>query len=151
MQEMNRADLENLLELDEEDLTVQLGLRSQDWQNTGEAVDSLDDLPVPRGDFDDLLKSGQDFFEPLSGNAYKILCSDIGANSDLAKELSKLMDQKTTEAATQMTSLITPLLVGNIGLPSSIAVVVATLIVKKIAKGTSDLVCTNWQSSLKIT
>ena len=47
-----------------------------------------------------------------------------------------------------MASLLAPVLVGSLGLPQSIAVLVGTLIVKRVAKGTSNFVCENWEKSL---
>lgn len=143
---------QNLLALDEDELMAQLGARSQAIEASPRAasLDSLEaEVPIPRGAFDDLLKAGKSVFAPASTQAYKVLCSPIGGNSDLAKELDKLMNEKTTEAAAKMTAALTPVLVGSLGLPQSLAVMVGSLIVKKIAKGASDLICENWKSSLE--
>lgn len=143
---------QNLLALDEDDLMAQLGARSQAIEASPDAasLESLEEeVPVPRGAFDDLLKAGQNIFAPASAQAYKILCSPIGGDSDLAKELDKLMNQKTAEAASQMAALLAPVLVGSLGLPQSIAVMVGSLIVKKAAKGTSDFICENWKATLE--
>jgi hypothetical protein len=104
---------------------------------------------VPRGAFDDLLKAGKNVFAPAGAQAYKILCSPIGGDSELAAELDKLMNQKTADAAAKMTAAITPVLVTSLGLPQSIAVMVGSLIVKKVAKGTSDFICENWKETLE--
>jgi hypothetical protein len=40
------------------------------------------------------------------------------------------------------------ILVGSLGLPQSIAVLVGSLIAKKIAKGSSYFICERWQQSL---
>ena len=141
-----------LLALDEDELLAQIGVRDQAIATdpSAAAIESLDEeMPVPRGAFDDLLKAGKNVFAPASAQAYKLLCSPIGGNSDLAAQLDQLMSQKTTEAAAKMTGLLTPVLVGSLGLPQSIAVMVGTLLVKKAAKGTSDLICVNWNASLE--
>jgi hypothetical protein len=96
-----------------------------------------------------LLKAGKNIFAPASAQAYKILCSPMGGDSELAAELDKLMNQKTADAAAKMTAAITPVLVTSLGLPQSIAVMVGSLIAKKIAKGTSDLICENWKATLE--
>jgi hypothetical protein len=140
-----------LLELDENELLAQIGVRDQAIETSpaAAAIESLnEEIPVPRGAFDELLKAGKNVFAPASAQAYKLLCSPIGGNSDLAAQLDKLMSEKTTEAAAKMTGLLTPVLVGSLGLPQSIAVMVGTLLVKKAAKGTSDLICENWKASL---
>lgn len=142
---------QNLLTLDEDDLMAQIGARSQAIETSPGAasIDALEEeLPVPRGAFDDLFKAGKNLFGPASTQAYQLLCSPIGGNSELAAELTQLMNEKTTEAAAKMTAALTPVLVGSLGLPQSIAVMVGSLIVKKVAKGTSDLVCENWKTSL---
>lgn len=143
---------QNLLALDENDLMAQIGVRSQAIEASPRAasIDSLEEeVPIPRGAFDDLLKAGQNIFAPASAQAYNVLCSPIGGDSELAKELDKLMNEKTTEAATKMTAALTPVLVGSLGLPQSIAVMVGSLIVKKVAKGTSDFICENWKATLE--
>lgn len=131
---------QNLLELDEQELTTKLGLLDQDL-NAGvrgtTSIDYLENLHEPRGGLEDLLKAGQNVFGPASAGAYRVLCSDVNdlaKDSDLAKELTKLMDTKTTEASTQAVALWTPILAGG-GLPQSVATVVGTLLVKKLAKG----------------
>jgi hypothetical protein len=143
-----------LLELDEDDLTARLGLLDREL-NSGTrgaiSIDDLIDLPMPRSGLGDLLKAGQNIFGPASAGAYKVLCSDVGElakDSDLAKELTKLMDQKTTEASAQAAALLTPIL-ASVGLPQSLAVVVGALLVKKLAQGTSDFICTNWKKNIE--
>ena len=143
-----------LLELDDDDLLAQIGVRDRAIAASPEAatIESLgEEIPVPRGAFDELLKAGKNVFAPASAQAYKLLCSPIGGNSDLAAQLDQLMSQKTAEAAAKMTGLLAPVLVGSLGLPQSIAVMVGTLLVKKAAKGTSDLICENWKTSLDAT
>ena len=142
---------QNLLALDEDDLMAQIGARSQAIEASPRAasIDSLEEeVPVPRGAFDDLLKAGKNIFAPASAQAYNLLCSPMGGNSDLAKELDKLMNEKTAEASSKMAVALAPVLVGSLGLPQSIAVMVGSLVVKKVAKGTSDFVCENWKATL---
>jgi hypothetical protein len=142
----------NLAELDEDELTVQLGELSQyvDANPDAASIDSIDAIPRSKGAFDDLLNAGKNVFTPASAQAYKILCSPIGGNnSELAAELDKLMNDKTTEAAAKMTAALTPVLVSSLGLPQSIAVMVGSLIVKKVAKGASDFICENWKVTLE--
>lgn len=143
---------QNLMVLDEDELMAQIGARSQAIEASPRAasIESLEEeVPVPRGAFDDLLKAGKNTFAPASAQVYNLLCSSMGGNSDLAKELDKLMNEKTTEAASKMAAALTPVLVGSLGLPQSIAVMVGSLIVKKIAKGTSDFICENWKATLE--
>ncbi|NJR66095.1 MAG: hypothetical protein HC772_13460 [Leptolyngbyaceae cyanobacterium CRU_2_3] len=129
---------QNLLQLDEDDLMVQIGVRAQAIEVSPEAgsIDSLsEEIPTSRGALSDLLKAGSHVFAPASEQAYKILCSPMGGDSELAAELDRLMSEKTATAAAKMTSLLTPVLVGSLGLPQSLAVLVGSLIVKKLSKG----------------
>ena len=146
--------VQDLLALDEEELTTKLGLLDQDL-NAGvrgaTSIDYVENLPEPRGGIEDLLKVGQNVFGPASAEAYRVLCSDVGdlvKDSDVATELTKLMAQKTTEASTQAVALLTPILAGG-GLPQSVAIVVGTLLVKKLAKGSSDFICTKWKQNIE--
>ena len=140
----------SLAELNEDELTAQLGAISHAIAADSRAasLDSIEDIPVPRGAFDELFQAGRHVFSSISPKAYDLFCSPIGGNSELAAELDKLMNQKTAEAAAKMTGLLAPVLVGSLGLPQSVAVLVGSLIVKQVAKGTSNFVCENWKGSL---
>ncbi|MDX2228049.1 MAG: hypothetical protein NW220_00325 [Leptolyngbyaceae cyanobacterium bins.349] len=148
---------QRLAELDEDDLTVQLGALAQYVEANPEAaeISSVDEIPVPKGAFDELLKVGKDVFGPKSAGAYKIFCSPVEGvlikDPALAQELSNLMNQKTAEASAKATAIITPILSGSLGLPQSLAVVVGALLVKQLAKGTSDLICNTWQKNIQET
>lgn len=142
---------QNLLTQDENELLAQLGARSQvvEANPTADSLDALEEgVSVPRGAFDDLLKVGKKIFVPASAQAFKLLCSPIGGDGELAAELDKLMNEKTAEAAAKMTTILTPILVGSLGLPQSLAVIVGSLIVKQLAKGISNFACENWKATL---
>jgi hypothetical protein len=142
----------NLLALDEDDLIAQIGARSQAIKTNPEAgtLESLEEeIPMPRGAFDELKKTGKDIFASASARAYNLLCSPVGGDSELAKELDKLMIEETTEAASKMAAALTPVLVGSLGLPQSIALMVGSLIVKKVARGVSNFICENWRQTLE--
>ena len=147
------AVVQKLQALDEDELIVQLGMRAQALESDPSAasIESLEKpMPVPRASWDDVLKTGQNLLNKTSADTYKLMCTPIGGNGDLAKELNQVLNEKTAEAATKATSLITPVLVGSLGLPQSLAVLLGTLIVKKLAKETSDFICDRWQQSLGI-
>lgn len=147
------AVVQKLQALDEDELIAQLGMRVQAIESDPSAasIESLEEpMPVPRASWDDVLKTGQNLLNQTSADTYKLMCTPIGGNGDLAKELNQVLNEKTAEAAAKATSLITPVLVGSLGLPQSLAVLLGTLIVKKLAKGTSDFICDRWQQSLGI-
>lgn len=142
--------VQNLIALDEEELTARIGMRSQAQARGGEDLDSLENLEaIPRGALEDFLKVGQDFFAPINAQAYQLLCTEIGSDSELGKALNNVMDVKTTEAAAKVTALISPILVTQMALPQSLAVLVGTLIVKKVAKVASDFTCSTWKKALE--
>ncbi|WP_404790152.1 hypothetical protein [Altericista sp. CCNU0014] len=148
---------QKLLELDEDELEAMIGMRSQSQSRSGvsgETDDSLDSLEedidtVPKGGLNDFLNAGKDFFAPINAQAYKYLCSDIDKDSELGKALSTVMSDKTTEAAAKVTAFLSPVLVTQFALPQALAVLIGTLIVKKVAKGASDFTCSNWKKSLE--
>lgn len=145
--------IQKLQELDEDELIAQLGMRAQVFgpDPSAASIESLEEpMPVSRASWDDVLKTGQNLLNQTSADTYKLMCTPIGGNGDLAKELNQVLNEKTAEAAAKATSLITPVLVGSLGLPQSLAVLLGTLIVKKLAKGTSDFICDRWQQSLGI-
>lgn len=145
--------IQKLQKLDEDELIAQLGMRAQVFGSDPSAasIESLEEpMPVSRASWDDVLKTGQNLLNQTSADTYKLMCTPIGGNGDLAKELNQVLNEKTAEAAAKATSLITPVLVGSLGLPQSLAVLLGTLIVKKLAKGTSDFICDRWQQSLGI-
>lgn len=143
--------VQKLQELDEDELIAQLGMRAQAFGSDPSAasIESLEEpMPVSRASLDDVLKTGQNLLNKTSADTYKLMCTPIGGDGDLAKELNQVLNEKTASAAAKATSLITPVLVGSLGLPQSLAVLLGTLIVKKLAKGTSDFICDRWQQSL---
>jgi hypothetical protein len=141
---------QKLQALDEEALTAQIGAYSKaiEISPNADSVDSLANLSAPRGIMDDFLKIGNSVFSSASTQAYELLCTPVGEDSGLAEELDKLMNEKTTEAAAKMSNLLAPVLVSSLGLPQTIALLVGSLIVKKVAKGTSDFICKNWETVL---
>jgi len=147
------AVVQSLLELDEEELTAQVGARFQSIEIDPNAADlaSLEEEPIAasRASLDDLIKIGQKVFGPASAGAYNLLCSPVGGDDELAQQINNLINQKTAEASAKATALLSPILVGSLGLPQSLAIVVGALLVKKLAKGTSDLVCDNWKRNIE--
>ena len=144
-------DLQKLADSDEDSLFKELG----ELARSPKVVDRGDDsfqLIMPKNlEHDTKISSrvfGQEVLMMLSPKAYKLLCSPIEGNGELAAELTKLMDQKTTEAATKAMEKLGYLLVNSLGLPQQIAFRASSLLIRKIAHETSDLICERWQKSL---
>lgn len=145
--------IQKLQVLDEDELLSQVGMYAQVIVSDPSAasIESLEKpMPIPRASWDDVLKIGQNLLSQTSADTYKLMCTPIDGNGELAQELSQVLNEKTALAAAKATSLITPVLVGSLGLPQSLAVLLGTLIVKRLAKGTSDFICDRWQQSLGI-
>lgn len=149
------AIVHHLLELDEDELMAQIGIKAQAIEQDESAADlaSLEEpIAIPRAGWDDIFQFGQDIFSDASAQAYKLLCTSLegenGDTNELVQELEKLLGAKTAEAATKATALLAPVLVGSLGLPQSLAVLISTLLVRRLAKGASNLICEKWQASL---
>ena len=139
----------NLVDLNEDDLIVRLGALSQSIEvDLIDSVDGSETILTQSRAFDEIRKAGIDILNAASSQAHDILCAPVDGNGDLASALDELMNEKTADATAKMTGLLAPVLVGSLGLPQSIAVLVGSLIVKRMAKGTSDFVCENWKASL---
>lgn len=147
------AIVQNLLNLDEDTLAAQIGIRAQaiEADPAADTIESLQEpMAVPRAGWDDVVRFGQSMVEQSSQQAYGLLCTPITGEDthELVQELQNLLDQKTTEAITKATALLAPFLVGSLGLPQSLAVLISTLLIKRLAKGTSNFICDKWKASL---
>lgn len=149
------AIVHNLLDLDEDELVAQIGIKAQTIEQDASAaeLESLEEpMAIPRAGWSDVFQFGQDVFSDASAKAYKLLCTPLeggsGEANELVQELEKLLGAKTAEATTKATALLAPVLVGSLGLPQSLAVLISTLLVKRLAKGASNLICEKWQASL---
>ena len=99
--------------------------------------------------FEDSITVGQRVLTELSPKAYKLLCSPIEGDNELAQELTKLMDKKTQESAKEAAEKLGYLLMGNgLGLSQRVTLMVSSVIIRKIASGTSDFICGRWEETL---
>lgn len=150
--------LQDLSALPEDELEAQLGIRAQ---TIGEettrgaveaaSIESIDpNAPVPRGLVDDALATGQRLFNWISPAAYKLLCTPMGGDSsdETMQQLVKLLDEDLETNIAKAAGMLAPFLTANLGLAPAVAALVSTLIIKRVAKGTSKFACESWQKIL---
>lgn len=147
--------VQQLLTLDEDELKTQLGMQVQGIGEDLKADTSLAALDVntlmavPRGPIaDKALEVGQRLFNRVNAGAYDILCGNpFDDAGETLKQLEKALDESYAKAA----GIVAPFLVTSLGLAPAIATIIATLIIQKIAKGSSQLICDTWKKSLEAT
>ena len=143
MQDYNEL-VQQLLELDEESLEAQLGLQVQGTAK-GLTLDSIDLDAAARAPISpEVLAAGQQLLKRLNSGLYDLMCNPLGSDSETEKVLDEVINQNYVKAA----GMLAPLLVSGLGLAPAIATLIATLVVKKIAKAGSEEICKSWKASL---
>ena len=143
MQDYNEL-IPQLLELDEESLEAQLGLQVQGTAK-GLTLDSIDLDAAARAPISpEVLAAGQQLLKRLNSGLYDLMCNPLGSDSETEKVLDEVINQNYTKAA----GILAPVLVSGLGLAPAIATLIATLVVKKIAKAGSEEICKSWKASL---
>ena len=144
--------VEDLAGFDEEELKIKLGVYVQNLGedlNQSGAIDSLEEMsrePVPRGMMTDkALELGERLLKRLNAEAYDLLCGNPFADQgEILQMIEAAMKDNTAKAA----SLITPILVANLGLAPAVAAIASTLIVQKIAKSVGETICSSWEKTV---
>jgi hypothetical protein len=143
MQDYNEL-IPQLLELDEESLEAQLGLQVQGTAK-GLTLDSIDLDAAARAPISpEVLAAGQQLLKRLNSGLYDLMCNPLGSDSETEKVLDEVINQNYTKAA----GILAPVLVSGLGLAPAIATLIATLVIKKIAKAGSEEICKSWKASL---
>jgi hypothetical protein len=138
MQDYNEL-IPQLLELDEESLEAQLGLQVQG------TLDSIDINATARAAINpEVLEAGKHFLKQLNSGLYDLMCNPLGSDPETEKVLDEVINQNYTKAA----GILAPVLVSGLGLTPAIATLIATLVIKKIAKEGSEAICKSWKASL---
>ena len=138
MQDYNEL-IPQLLELDEESLEEQLGLQVEG------TLDSIDINATARAAINpEVLAAGKHFLKQLNSGLYDLMCNPLGSDPETEKVLDEVINQNYTKAA----GILAPVLVSGLGLTPAIATLIATLVIKKIAKEGSEAICKSWKASL---
>ncbi|MBE9144271.1 hypothetical protein [Planktothrix mougeotii] len=150
---------QKLIELDEDTLKAQLAIQEQELANesTSRSASSLDSLEAaltatPKSGFDqETINAGDRFFQKLNVKAYQLMCSDLFGDQELKQKIQAIYQENSEKA----TVLLAPILASHLGLASSIAVILAVLIIKTISSATSGIssatsetVCELWKTKV---
>ncbi|MFM6454707.1 MAG: hypothetical protein ACKPH7_23210, partial [Planktothrix sp.] len=97
------------------------------------------------------VKAGDRFFQKLNIKAYQLMCSDLFDDQELKQKILVAYKENSEKA----TALLAPILASHLGLASSIAVLMAVLIIKTIgsatfgvSSATSETVCELWKTKV---
>jgi hypothetical protein len=143
MQDYNEL-IPQLLELDEESIEAELGLQVQSTAK-GLTLDSIDINATAKSAINpELLAAGKNFLKQLNSGLYDLMCNPLGSDPETEKVLDEVISQNYTKAA----GILAPVLVSGLGLTPAIATLIATLVIKKIAKEGSEAICKSWKASL---
>ncbi len=155
--------VESLWELDDDVLEAQLGSHVQAIEDevagrgarrAGADPASLDSIDVgvaARAAIDPkFLNAGRRLFNWINPAAYKLLCTPLGGegSDETMQELVKLLDQDLEKNVVKAAGMLAPFLTANLGLAPAIAVLVSTLIIKRVSKEVSKFTCDAWQKTL---
>ncbi|MEG4813425.1 hypothetical protein [Microcoleus sp. K5-D4] len=150
---------QKLLELDEDSLKAQLGIRVQEIARDPTArsasLESLDEAlsATPRGGSPDRadVNFGDRYFKQLNVKTHNLMCGELFDDQELkAKVLASFK-----ENSDQGVALLAPILASHFNIALSLAVLAATLIIKTlcsatstIASATSETICGVWKENL---
>jgi glycosyltransferase A (GT-A) superfamily protein (DUF2064 family) len=147
--------VESLWELDEDQLQAQIGSRVQaigdDVAGRGArgvdpaSLESIDMNVAARASIDQtFLDAGRQLFDRVNPLTYELMCKPLGDDAETRKILDETINQNYTKAA----GMLAPVLVSGVGLAPAVATLLATLIIKKIAKTGANAICETWEKSL---
>jgi len=145
----------SLWELDEDQLEAQIGSRVQaigdDVAGRGAigvdlaSLESIDVNVAARASINQtFLNAGRQLFDRVNPLTYELMCKPLGDDADTQKILDETINQNYTKAA----GMLAPVLVSGVGLAPAVATLLATLIIKKIAKRGANAICETWEKSL---
>ena len=148
--------VESLWELDEDQLEAQIGSHVQaigDDVAGREAkgvdpgsLESIDVNVAARASIDPkFLAAGRQLFDRVNPLTYELMCKPLGGDD---AETRKILDETINQNYTKATGMLAPVLVTGVGLAPAVATLLATLIIKKIAKTGANAICETWEKSL---
>lgn len=150
--------VESLWELDDDDLEGMIGSRAQaigdDVAGRGAkgasadpaSLDSIDVDVAARAPIDPrVIEAGRRLFDRINPITYELLCKPLGGEDP---ETQKILDETISQNYTKAAGMLAPVLISGLGLAPTVATLLATLIIKKIAKTGSDAICETWEKNL---
>ena len=148
--------VESLWELEEDQLEAQIGSCVQaigdDVAGRGArgvdpaSLESIDVDVAARASLDPrFLDAGRQLFDRVNPLTYELMCKPLGGDD---AETRKILDETINQNYTKAAGMLAPVLVSGVGLAPAVATLLATLIIKKIAKTGANAICETWEKSL---
>jgi hypothetical protein len=148
--------VDSLWELDEDQLEAQIGSHVQAIEDdvAGRGTKGADPASLASIDVDvaakgaidpRLLEAGKRLFDRINPLVYELMCKPLGGD-DL--ETQKILDEAIGQNYTKAASMLAPVLISGLGLAPTVATLLGTLIIKKIANYTATEICETWQQNL---
>lgn len=150
---------QKLLDLDEDTLKAQLGIRAQecgqDTTGRSASLESLDEAlsATPRGGSPDSadVNFGDRYFQQLNVKTYNLMCGELFDDQELKAKLQASFKENSDKGV----ALLAPILASQFNIALSLAVIAATLMVKTlcsatstISSATSETICGVWKEKL---
>ncbi|MEG4110521.1 MULTISPECIES: hypothetical protein [unclassified Microcoleus] len=150
---------QKLLELDEDSLKAQLGIRVQEIARDPTArsasLESLDEAlsATPRGGSPDRadVNFGDRYFKQLNVKTHNLMCGELFDDQELKAKLLASFKENSDKGV----ALLAPILASQFNIALSVAIIAATLIIKTlcsatstIASATSETICGVWKEKL---
>lgn len=143
-----RPAVERLMESDEDQLYVELGVRNQAIRGNPSLAGSFSPTvaynAAVMGPMDDIRTFGRNFFGRLNVDCYSLVCGEKGANSEERNKILKAFSLGKTEVAAGIAAL----LVAHLAIAPAIAAVVAALVVKLFFRNAHAAMCEVWATKI---
>lgn len=140
--------LANLIEVDDDTLLEQLGIRATavtlGAQDMGYGAEPTYDVHV-MGPMDNVRALGRRVFDRWNRELYKVMCGSETGDANDRESLLKAIGASDVALAAAMTAF----LVGSFAMAPAIATVIAALVVKRIVGPAGEVVCKFWGEELE--
>ncbi len=149
--ERAKPEVKMLLQVDENSLFEQAGLRTKANQEGSKLVTELNPTivhdAVEMGPLDDLRELGKRVVKRWTRELHNVVC---GEKDDDASDRKNILDAIGIGDGAAIAAAITAVLVGSFGVAAAVATVVAALIVKRIISPAGDEICKFWDEKLAV-
>jgi hypothetical protein len=139
----------NLLNVDEDTLFEQLGIRAKAIQKNPELSSSFEPMvrydQAGMGGLDDVRSYGKRLFRRCSAEGYQLFCGDDPEDEEDRKDLAEAFGVSERKVA----AFVAAALVAQLGLAPAIAAIIAALLIKRfLIKPGYKLSCQAWKAYL---
>jgi hypothetical protein len=154
MTELNdvaRPAVEQLMQSDEDQLYVELGVRTHAIRQNPSLAGSFNPAvsynAALMGPMDDIRAFGRSFFDRLGRDCYSLVCGEKAVDAEERNKLQKAFTLGKTEVAAGIAGL----LVAHLAIAPAIAAVLAALVVKLFFRNAHAAMCEVWAGKIRIT